>query len=184
MKLRSIIFVITIISNQVFVAYTHAQSTEKAAPIKPINYNEWKEEAKTNIRLFPKYGNQAKTEQQKEADQKLISAYTQQYESRGKASQMMIKLGFDYLYRGDIKTAMYRFNQAWLLDSSNVDVYWGFGAVYFSLEQGDLAIAQYDEGLKVDPKNARLITDKATVYMMDYQVNNDTDKLKTAIDLF
>ena len=28
---------------------------------------------------------------------------------------------------------MYRFNQAYLLDSTNTDIYWGFGGVYMTL---------------------------------------------------
>lgn len=68
---------------------------------------------------------------------------------------MLIKLRFDYIHRRDIKAAMYGFNQAWLLDSSNVDVHLGFGTIYHSLGDYGSAMAQYDEGLKINPKKSK-----------------------------
>jgi hypothetical protein len=92
-----------------------------------INYKDWKKEAKENIRLLPKYGNKPKTKDQLAADNQLIEDYIKQEGSRSKASEVLIKIGFNYLYKGDIRTAMYRFNQAWLLDPENENVFWGWG---------------------------------------------------------
>ncbi|WP_285056600.1 tetratricopeptide repeat protein [Pedobacter ginsengisoli] len=187
MNLRSILFTATILVSAVFISCGQAQSPAKAdLPLvtKPINYNAWQEEAKTNIRLLPKYGNLPKNEQQKEADNKLISRYEKQEGTRHKGSELLINQGFKYLYNGDIKTAMYRFNQAWLLDSTNTDIYWGYGSVYFYLKQYQLAMEQYDEGLRINPENSKIITDKATLHMIAYQMNNEASKLKEAITLF
>ena len=54
------------------------------------------------------------------------------------ASDYLIKLGFNYMYKRDLKTAMYRFNQAYLLDSTNSDIYWGYGAIYMTLGNFEL----------------------------------------------
>lgn len=183
---RTPVFLSTIFFSLVFISCGSAQSPQKTiAEIsgKTITYQEWKEEEKTNIRLLPKYGNRPKTEKQKVADNELIKSYAEQYGTRRKGSEVLISQGFDYLYRGDIKTAMYRINQAWLLDSSNTDNYWGFGAVYFSLKQHKLALEQYEEGLSADPKNSKIITDKATIFMAEHQQINDVNKLKRAIAL-
>ena len=185
-KLRAIILVLTILFNALLVSCGNAQSPRKAEAMRSVEkmtYQEWKEEAKTNIRLLPKYGNLPKTADQKDADNELINTYVKQEGTRSKASVTLINLGFDYLYRGEIKTAMYRFNQAWLLDSTNVDIYWGFGAIYHSLGDYESAIEQYDKGLSIDPKNSRIITDKATVYLVDYYASNDQHKLNNAIAL-
>ncbi|MDB5012786.1 MAG: hypothetical protein JWQ25_988, partial [Daejeonella sp.] len=96
-----------------------------------ITYTKWKEDAKTEIRLLPKFGNAPKTKEQKAADQKLIETYLAQEGTSRKASDLLVKLGFDYLYKNDLKTAMFRFNQAWLLDPKNENAFWGFGAIYF-----------------------------------------------------
>lgn len=149
-----------------------------------MTYDEWKIEALTNIRLQPKYGNAEKTIEQKESDKKLIADYLSQAGTHYKASELLIKLGFDYLYNGDLKTAMYRFNQAWLLDPTNENVFWGFGAVYFTFEDFKTALKQYDNGLVLNPDSSNLITDKASVYMTNFHISNDVDDLNTAIELF
>lgn len=149
-----------------------------------INYNEWKERAKTDIRLSPKYGNATKTKEQKELDEKLIKDYLAQAGTHRKASDLLIKLGFDYLYKQDLKTAMFRFNQAWLLDPKNENVFWGFGAVYFSLRDLAAALKQYDEGLKLNPNSSNLLTDKATAYMLSYSNSNKVKDLNLALELF
>jgi len=186
MNIRAfIVFTVTVLST-VIISCGNAQTTPKTssdASSNELKYPQWEEQAKTNVRLLPKYGNRSKTEHQKEADDRLIDSYVNQHGSRTKGSEVLISIGFEYLYRKDIKTAMYRFNQAWLLDSLNTDVYWGYGAVYFSLKQPALAMTQYEEGLSINPNNSRIITDKATIYMAEYQTTNDENKLKIAISL-
>ncbi len=127
----------------------------------------WDEEAKTNIRLLPKYGYAQKTEAQKQSDQEFIETALKQDSTNRKASDHLINLGFKYLYR-DIKTAMYRFNQAYLLDSTNTDIYLGFGGVYMTLGDYAKAEKQYQEGLAVNPKNTHLLTDYGTYFMDQY----------------
>jgi hypothetical protein len=91
-----------------------------------LTLDQWNEQAKTNIRLLPKYGYAIKTDDQKKADQEFIAAALKQDSTNRRASNHLIRLGFQYLY-SDITKAMYRFNQAYLLDSANSDIYWGYG---------------------------------------------------------
>lgn len=148
-----------------------------------MSYSQWKREAQTEMRLIPKFGNYPKTEAQKEADKELIKAYLAQEGSNRKASELLVKLGFDYFYKSDLKTAMMRFNQAWLLDPSNENVFWGFGAIYFHFEDKENAIKQYDEGLKLNSKSSNLLTDKATIYMNSYMKNGTESDYVTALKL-
>lgn len=149
-----------------------------------MTYSEWESEAKTNIRLLPKYGNIQKSKEQIKADNELIADYLAQAGTRYKGSELLIKLGFDYLYKGDLKTAMYRFNQAWLLDPKNENVFWGFGAIYFAFKDFKNALKQYDEGLIINSNSSNIITDKASIYLTNYQMNNSSKDLNLAIDLF
>jgi len=149
-----------------------------------ISYKDWKKEAKENIRLLPKYGNKPKNEDQLSADSQLIKNYVKQEGTRLKASEVLIELGFNYLYQGDVKTAMYRFNQAWLLDPENENVYWGWGAVYFTFNDTSRALEQYDEGLNKNPENSNILTDKATIFMTKYHETQDKTSLSSAISLF
>lgn len=145
-----------------------------------MTYEEWEKEAQSNIRLLPKYGNKEKTKGQKEADQEFIKTVLETDKTREKGSAHMIDLGFKYLYQ-DRKTAMYRFNQAYLLDSTNSDIYWGFGAIYFIYNRLDLAREQYQIGLEKDPDNSRILTDLGTTYMTEYFQTKNLSYLDTAI---
>ncbi len=152
-----------------------------------ITLKEWNEQALTNIRLLPKYGNKEKTDGQKEADKEFIETTLAKDTSHRKASDHLIELGFKYLYR-DVKTAMYRFNQAYLLDSTNSDIYWGFAAVYMVLQDYKKAEKQYQEGLLVNPKSTHLLTDYGTYFIVQHYNLRSTDvtgamsNLNTAID--
>jgi len=155
-----------------------------AAHCQQMSYEEWKTEAKSNIRLLPEYGNIPKSAGQKQADEEFIIASLIQDTTHRKASETMVNHGFRYLMRGDVKTAMYRFNQAWLLDPKNENAYWGFGAIYFSFTDYKAAIKMYDKGLMLNPGSSKILTDKATIYMAMLNEKFDTATLNTAMDLF
>ena len=129
-----------------------------------MTLNQWNEEEKTNIRCLPKYGYVEKTAGQLQADSEFIQITLPRFTSKRIASEHLIDLGFKYLYH-DVETAMYRFNQAYLLDSTNSNIYWGFGAVYMTLQDYPRAKEQYEEGLLHDPVNTRIMTDYGTYFM-------------------
>ncbi|TDQ79812.1 tetratricopeptide repeat protein [Sphingobacterium yanglingense] len=125
-----------------------------------------------DIRMLPKYGGVQKSKEQLAADQDFLDTILSDDKYRNNnrlASDELIKLGFDYLNQEDVKTAMYRFNQAYLIDSTNTDIYWGFGAVYMKRSMFDKAKEQYEIGLKENPKNTHLLTDLGSYYMVRFQ---------------
>jgi len=148
-----------------------------------ISWEEWELESKSDIRLLPKYGNTEKTEGQKEADERLIKTMLEHESSLEKASNLFINLGFQFLYKNDMETAMYRFNQAYLLNPTNTDIYWGFGAIYMTLGQYEKAKEQYEEGLKITPNNTHLLTDYGTYFMWQHSALQPTDTEKAMIKL-
>lgn len=142
-----------------------------------------------DIRLLPRYGWMKKSQEQIAADQdflKLVFSDEKYKNNKRLASDDLINRGFDYLYQGDLKTAMYRFNQAYLVDSTNSNLYWGFGGVYMMQSQFEKAKEQYELGLKEDPANVFILTDLATYYMMKFDMGGDDgdQNLKEAIRLF
>jgi tetratricopeptide (TPR) repeat protein len=148
-----------------------------------ISWEEWELESKTDMRLLPKYGNLEKTKKQKKADVIFIETMRKQDSSFRKASDRFIRLGFYFLFNNDLKAAMYRFNQAYLLDSNNTDIYWGFGAVYMTLGQYQKAKKQYEEGLKINPDNTHLLTDYGTYFLWQYATLKPIDKEKAMVKL-
>ncbi len=149
-----------------------------------ITYTEFKERAKTEINLQPEYGNVVKSQQEIAEDKKFIDFVLKQDTTARKGSEDMVMLGFTYLYKGDLVTAMRRFNQAWLLDPKNEDAYWGFGSVYFYFNDEQQASKQLEKGLLINPNSPNLLTDKATIYMDFYINKHDPNYLTKAIDLF
>tara|TARA_R110002049_G_scaffold16035_1_gene64793 strand:+ start:3414 stop:4094 length:681 start_codon:yes stop_codon:yes gene_type:complete len=147
-----------------------------------MTYEEWEKEALTNKRLLPKYGNIPKSKGELKADKEFLKTAIELDTTAEKASAHMIDLGFKYLYN-DTKTAMYRFNQAYLLDSTNSDIYWGYGAIYFMLNRLDLAREQYKKGLEVNPENTRILTDYGTTYMSEYFKTQNSSLLDRAISI-
>jgi tetratricopeptide (TPR) repeat protein len=142
------------------------------------------EEAKTNKRLLPRYGLLPKSEDEIAADKDFVTETMKQPQFNGDfraASNHLIKLGFNYLYRRDLKTAMYRFNQAYLLDSTNTDIYWGYGGFYMNLGNYEEGKKQYEQGLSIDPDNTHLLTDYGTYFMSQYyglkQAGHESDAM-------
>lgn len=91
----------------------------------------------------------------------------------------MTELGFQYLYeRGDFPTAMKRFNQAYLLDSKNADIYYGYGTIYFNLGAMENARKQFDKGFSINPNHSKMFTDYGTTYMGDFYNTNNPNSNK------
>ena len=148
-----------------------------------ITYDKWKKEAETEINLRPEYGNVLKSRGQLDEDKTFIDVVLKQDTTHRKGSEHLVKLGFSYLSKGDMETAMKRFNQAWLLDPKNENAYWGYGAIYGAFGDYDTAIIQFDKGLAINPRSSVILTDKATLYFVEYQHDQVVAKLNTAIDL-
>jgi len=148
-----------------------------------MSYDDWKKEAKTEINLQPEYGNADKTKEQLAEDRTFIETVLKQDTTRRKGSEHLVSLGFNYLARGDMETAMRRFNQAWLLDPKNENAYWGFGAIYGTFNDYDMAILEYDKGLAINHGSSVILTDKGTLYFMQFQHDQNIAKLNNAIDL-
>ena len=83
------------------------------------------------LNLVPRYGfgRIEKTTEEKSSDTELINQAISEVGSKDSASTYYSQVGFSYFNKGDIRTAMKRFNQAWLLDSTNALSYFGFSSV-------------------------------------------------------
>ena len=81
------------------------------------------------INLLPMYGRVQKCDEQLQDDDQFIIECDKHFANRAQATRFHIDKGWSYFYQNDLDMAMKRFNQAWLLDSTDADVYWGFGNV-------------------------------------------------------
>jgi tetratricopeptide (TPR) repeat protein len=150
-----------------------------------MSYEDFQEKAKTEINLQPEYGNVPKSKAQKDDDKEFIAATLKIDTTMEHGSEHLVKLGFNYLGRGDMETAMRRFNQAWLLNPKNENVYWGYGAVYATFQDYQLSLKMYAKALTLNPKNSNVLISKGSIYLMFYENNKNSesseDTLNTAI---
>jgi len=109
----------------------------------------------------------ARPENLKKADEVFIHESTIRFGNRNAGSNILAAQGWTALHAKQPAVAMQRFNQAWLLNSKNFRVFWGFGA--FMSERGRLAEAlEYLETARElidDPaQRVALLCDLGTVY--------------------
>lgn len=88
----------------------------------------------TPIELLPMYGGKEKTQAMKDADAFFIHWIEKKGMTRQQGAEKSIDLGWAHFSRGELDTAMKRFNQAWLLDPENGNSYRGFAII--TLERG------------------------------------------------
>lgn len=87
------------------------------------------EDCPEGINTLPMYGRVKKCKEQIEVDKKFIDESLKLFPSRDSAYRHHVMRGWQYLSCDSLNTSMKRFNQAWLLDSTKAEAYWGFGAL-------------------------------------------------------
>ena len=90
--------------------------------------NEWNEAYHSN--LTPMYGNKIKSTEEKAVDKKYIDFMLQHNNGdKIKAVKEAARDGWYFFYKKIMDTAMFRFNQSWLIDSTYPASYFGFAAI-------------------------------------------------------
>jgi len=97
----------------------------------------------TPINELPMFGNQEKTAAQKAADTELIRGIEKLGYSREAAADKAVRQAWLYWRKGDLASAMKRFNQAWLLDPENGNLYHGFAIITFQKNGPVPEVEQY-----------------------------------------
>jgi hypothetical protein len=136
--------------------------------------------------LIPFYGypHQLKTEEMKKADTAFIAYMVDKYQSRQKAAKACACWAWEYFNKDDFNTAMKRFNEVWLLDTSSFESYWGFGLIASAkCEPVDdilkYLVAAHDRSPENFIKQCNI--DCAIAYHKSFQYKTVTDSLKKSI---
>ncbi len=105
------------------------------------------------IDQVPMYGgmDRSRIPELKAGDDKLIADTTNHYGTREKASAAFVNNGFAYYQRDDLANAMRRFNQAWLLNPQNPEVYAGFGSVLHDQGKNCEAMQMMEKAIALNP---------------------------------
>ncbi len=155
-------------------------STSREEAAKAAELNGSIAESAKAVRTMPLFGERTKSGEQIEFEIHFLMDCDQNFSNRGEASQFFAARGWDYLGESQLDTAAYRFNLAWLLNDKNVDAYWGLGVVCYQQNKLDQAIRMLSKGLTLADTNSVLMTDLATVELMQFQVKKDIQHLNEA----
>jgi tetratricopeptide (TPR) repeat protein len=132
------------------------------------------------INKLPMYGNAKKCKEQIAYDNKFI-AECEKSSTRKDAAAHMVKRGWEYLRKNELDTSMMRFNQAWLLDSLNSEVYWGFADNLGLQKKYKESIPFFERALKMSPNNAKTWADESTSYGNIFFETKDIKYLSSTI---
>lgn len=136
-----------------------------------------------NPMVTPLFGEQAKSAKHIDWEVRFLNECDQSFANRKEASQFFSTRAWEYLTEGQLDTATYRFNLAWLLDDKNSDTYWGLGVISYQQNKMPESIRLLKKGLAVADSNAVLMTDLATVELKQYKENKDAELLEDAISV-
>jgi len=116
------------------------------------------------------YGGVFKTSQMRLADQEFVAAAKRDFSTPRAASDHYADLGWAFIRRGDLRTAIRRFNQCWLLDESNPTCFWGFGTFEQQQSHTGKAIEYLEKAQGMMPSaSVDLSVDLATTYAQKSQ---------------
>lgn len=114
---------------------------------------------------IPMFGNQPLTEKQKKSNADFVKKADGFKGGRPAAFETTLKLGWAYLYeKRDPVTAMKRFNQAWLLDPDNDEVFFAFGFLTSMQGKTDEAVLYYKQCLAINPNHPIALANLARSY--------------------
>ena len=93
-----------------------------------LSVNKWNEAYHPN--LIPMYGNRVKSKEEIAADKEYVEFMLRNHNGdKIKAAKEAARDGWHFFYKKVIDTAMFRFNQSWLIDSTYSASYFGFAAI-------------------------------------------------------
>ena len=102
------------------------------------------------------YGLEKKCSEQLQMDNDFRKECDLTFENRKKAAIHHIDLAWGYFYANHLDSSMMRFNQAWLLDSLNSDVYWGYGNLLGRQQKFEESLDYFDKSLEINPNNSNI----------------------------
>ncbi|WP_210462303.1 tetratricopeptide repeat protein [Rufibacter roseolus] len=154
-------------------AFAQVQAQSKA-------WEEWQKRGEKQINLLPMYGGKPKPKNLLALDKKFLATVDKGGGTRAENSKYFSDRGWQYFQQGDFATAMFRFNQAWLLDSTNSKSYWGFGLICGMLENYDDALVHLQKAYTLDSSDVQLSCDIIFTYFSKYEESGQAQYLESA----
>lgn len=141
------------------------------------------------INLAPLYGYYPKDNEYKDADNKFIAIALSDCKcDSSTASKIYSKFGWDYFRDSNFEVASKRFNQAYLLDSTNFHIYWGFAAIMGHQRRNDESIILFNKALSFSSENndasyVKLCVDAIDPYIDKFEKSSNKEILDEALKI-
>ena len=124
--------------------------------------------------------NKPKTVVQKVQQQKFLKTSGKRFKSKEMASKYYVLEAQRNFNQNKLDSARFLLGRAWLLDSTNNDILWGYGKIYGEQKAHDKALFILYKALEKDKKNPQLLTDVATSHLSRfYATSNPEDLLQS-----
>jgi tetratricopeptide (TPR) repeat protein len=136
----------------------------------------------SNLNQLPEYGRQRKCQEEIEIDNEFLFSCDSSFKDRKEAAKYYVRRAWDYYGESKLDTAMFRFNQAWMLDSTNADVYWGFGTLLGMKKQFKESIPFFEKSIKLNPSNPIVFESISKSYGQMFVQDTNIVHLDKAID--
>ena len=94
-----------------------------------------------------------------------------------------VELGWSYFNKGDMDTALRRFNQAPILDPDFAPAYFGIAYVYSVQNKLDLAIENYRKSIEKDPSFSHSYSNLGLALLYSHRPKEALPMLKKALDI-
>ena len=98
-------------------------------------------------------------------------------------SKHAVELGWGYFQKGDMDTALKRFNQALILDPDFAPGYFGIAYVYSVQNKLDLAIKNYQKSIEKDPSHTDTYSNLGLALLYSNKPLDAVPMLKKAIEI-
>lgn len=99
------------------------------------------------------------------------------FKSRALASEYYVLQAKRAFNAEKLDSASYLFGRAYLMDSTNNDIYWGYGMVYGREQKYEEALFLLYRALEKDKENPRLLNDVATSHLSRFYMSTDPGDL-------
>lgn len=135
------------------------------------------------INHYPEYGHYHKTPGILNNDNMFIQSAEKKFGNKTLASQKYADLGWYYFQKGVLDTSMFRFNQSWLLDSSNANAYWGFAALTGKNGYYKESADYFRKSWSIDSTNKNLPLDWSISLLSQFNKTYDKSLVNEAINV-
>ncbi|QOW09884.1 hypothetical protein Q73A0000_05655 [Kaistella flava (ex Peng et al. 2021)] len=140
------------------------------------------EDCPQGINLLPMYGEVKKCKQQIDSDKNFILESEKKFGDSKKASEYYVSKGWEYFYDNDNETSMKRFNQAWLLDNTNSQIYWGFGNLLGRSNKFEESLKFLKKSIQIDPNKPEVYESISVSYGQLFYKTKDAKFLNLRLE--